>query len=155
MSLNYKNGDCLQESNERRIIAHVCNDKGGFGAGFALSVAQRYPTVKEAYRRWYQDTKIYNITNFKLGEIQRVFVSLDLSFVNMICQVGYRSSSNSIPLDYNALELCLKKLKAVNKGELPIWMPAIGSGLSGGDWNQIEVLINNVLDEEEVIIWKL
>src|SRR5262245_22379163 len=34
-----------------KIIAHVCNDVGGWGAGFVLAVSRRWPEPERAYRR--------------------------------------------------------------------------------------------------------
>lgn len=33
MPLQFKNGDCLQDSNTKRTIIHVVNNSGGFGKG--------------------------------------------------------------------------------------------------------------------------
>jgi O-acetyl-ADP-ribose deacetylase (regulator of RNase III) len=32
------------------VIAHVCNDSGGWGKGFVLAVSRRWPEPEAAYR---------------------------------------------------------------------------------------------------------
>ncbi|GHA76937.1 Appr-1-p processing protein [Streptomyces termitum] len=38
-----------------RIIAHVCNDRGGWGKGFVLALSRRWPEPEAAYRRWHRE----------------------------------------------------------------------------------------------------
>lgn len=33
-----------------KIIAHVCNDLGGWGKGFVLAISKRWPEPERAYR---------------------------------------------------------------------------------------------------------
>ena len=46
------------------IVAHVCNDVGAFGAGFAAAVAARWKPVQEAYFEWHRQEEG---AGFKLG----------------------------------------------------------------------------------------
>lgn len=49
------------------------------------------------------------------------------------------------------LRLCLRKVaRFALKNRLSIQMPKIGSGLAGGDWREIEKIIN-----EELIYYKI
>lgn len=152
--IKYRKGDCLQDSEEPRILAHIVNNKGGFGKGFAFAVAKKYPIVKEKYKDWYA-TSLRNSHHFHLGNISAVRVNAHLTFINMLAQDGYKSILNPVPLDYKALELCLKNLNAYNKDRIPIWMPKIGAGLGGGNWERIETLINTCLSTQDVIIFEL
>lgn len=139
-----------------RIICHVVNNKGGFGAGFALEVAKKYPLVCDKYKEWYGMSLLLGDNKFRLGDIQIVKVNETLTFINMLAQNGYKSQINTIPIDYNALEKCLLKVKEYNeRKQLPILMPKIGAGLGGGDWNKIETIINNILDKQKVYIFDL
>jgi O-acetyl-ADP-ribose deacetylase (regulator of RNase III) len=38
----------------RKVIAHVCNDLGGWGKGFVLAVSRRWPEPERDYREWRQ-----------------------------------------------------------------------------------------------------
>jgi hypothetical protein len=54
--IDYVTGDATRPAgDEPRIIAHVCNDIGGWGAGFVLAVTKRWREPEVAYRRWYDD----------------------------------------------------------------------------------------------------
>lgn len=150
--IEYIKGDVLHNSNTKRIIAHVCNNVGGFGKGFALAVAKKYPMVKKRYNEWYNSQFIYKDV-FQLGDWQDVFIDDNLTFVNMLCQNGYKSEINPCPLDYDALERCLYGLDCMNRVE--IWMPRIGSGLAGGDWRKIENRINCFLKDRIVKVFEL
>lgn len=146
-----------------RIIAHVCNNVGKFGAGFAGCVAKRWGFVRDRYVEWSVSSKseIFKDKNFALGAIQIVPIGSGLYIANMIAQNGVRSSKNPHPINYMALGECLKKLDdwvaSYIKAKAPmvvpnlcpdvtIHMPRIGCGLAGGSWDVIEPLIGSLIN---------
>lgn len=133
-----------------RIIAHVCNDLGGWGAGFVLALSAKWPEPEAAYRKLAtRDTEFYNL---RLGVTQYVPVNEDLWVVNMVAQHGYRASeSNPVPLDYNALAMCLSDLRQrCLTWRASVHMPRIGCGLAGGTWDQVEPVIIEMLSAYDV-----
>lgn len=131
----YMKGDATNPKGEgNKIIIHVCNNIGKWGAGFVLAISKKWKKPEKIYR----DTKKYI-----LGDIQIVQVKEDIYVINMIAQKGIRILNNKIPLDYFALNECLKKVNkfAIEKNAT-IHMPKIGAGLAGGDWKIIESIIN-------------
>jgi O-acetyl-ADP-ribose deacetylase (regulator of RNase III) len=124
-----------------KIICHVCNDIGAWGAGFVLAVSKRWMKPEQKYLRWYIDNE-----TFALGMVQLVHVEENLYVANMIAQNGIGKRSGGIPLDYNALETCLGKLaeKAKEKNA-SVHMPKIGCGLAGGDWETVSGIIERTL----------
>lgn len=57
-----------------------------------------------------------------------------------------------IPLDYDALTLCLRKVNAKFAGK-SVALPKIGCGLAGGDWNKVlEIIENELIDVQPTII---
>ena len=123
-----------------KIIVHVCNDSGGFGKGFVLSLTKRWDKPKKVYNKYYKQKEL------NLGDIQIVKVEDDIIVINMIAQKGYINPNNKVPLQYSALEKCFLKVKEyamITKSS--IHGPKFGSGLSGGDWSKIELMINNPL----------
>lgn len=133
-----------------RIVAHICNDRGGFGKGVALAVANRWPDAKVYYKRWYASD------DFKLGRIQVVSVEQGLWVANMVAQQGYKTASNPEPLCYESLRGCLVELAAEAEiHEATICMPRIGTGLAGGDWDVIEPLIRETLGNQDVYVYDL
>jgi len=47
--INYVRGDATVPSVKGvKVIAHVCNDSGGWGKGFVLALSRRWPEPEEA-----------------------------------------------------------------------------------------------------------
>jgi len=80
----------------------------------------------------------------------------DLIVVNSYTQYspGSPLPGFNIPLDYQALALCMRKINYRFKGK-HIGLPKIGAGLAGGDWERIEVIIKSELKDCDVTIVEL
>lgn len=57
-----------------KIIAHICNDLGGWGKGFVLAVSRRWPEPERAYRQWHRER---SGNDFGLGAVQLIQVRPD------------------------------------------------------------------------------
>lgn len=146
----YVTGDATQpQSTGVRFIAHICNNRGGWGRGFVTALSERSPYPEEAYRKWYAEG-VYEGAPFELGEIQLAsFTDHSTLVVNMIAQDGIRHDSSApAAVDYIHLRFCLDKLGREaarwkdGVGVTPsIHMPRIGTGLGGGKWEQVEEAI--------------
>ena len=113
-----------------RIIAHVCNDLGGWGKGFVLAVSKRWREPEEAYRAWHKDR---SKNDFGLGAVQFVQIEPYVCVANMVAQRGMKTGSNGPPIRYEAVRACLRKLAIEAKGlGASVHMPRIGCGLAGG-----------------------
>jgi O-acetyl-ADP-ribose deacetylase (regulator of RNase III) len=139
MEIQYVKGDATQPQGEgNKIIVHICNDIGAWGAGFVLAVSKKWKQPEIAYRL----KKERN-----LGDIQLVRVTNDIIVANMIAQkgVGYDAEGNP-PIQYGALRIALNKVNqtAWETGS-SIHMPRIGCGLAGGDWKVVEEIIKDVM----------
>mgnify|MGYP000147362745 CR=1 FL=1 len=143
-TIKYLKGDATSPQYKGvKIIAHICNDIGGWGKGFVLAVSKRWPEPEKAYRKWH---RLRSENDFGLGEIQIIQVSEYIYVANMIAQKGIKTGSKGVPIRYEAVELSLKKLTSeALKLNASIHMPRIGCGLAGGKWQNIEPLINNHL----------
>lgn len=73
-----------------KIIAHVCNDLGGWGKGFVLAVSKRWPEPEAAFRAWHRGR---SGNDFGLGAVQVVRVKPDVWVANMVGQRGIRTGS--------------------------------------------------------------
>ena len=126
-----------------RIIAHVCNDIGGWGKGFVVAISARWPEPEREYRLWHHEREQ---NDFALGALQVVQVSPDTWVANMVAQHGIRASSDGPPIRYDAVGACLEKLgaQALTLGA-SVHMPRIGCGLAGGTWERIEPLVRGGL----------
>jgi hypothetical protein len=131
-----------------KFITHISNDCHAWGAGFVLALSKRWPQPEAVYRV----TKVLT-----LGDIQVIPVEPDITVINMIAQSGI-GRRNGPPIRYPALEQCLKKV-----GDLALEYhatvigPRFGSGLAGGNWEAIEMLIDQQLCQRgiEVTIYDL
>ena len=137
--LKHEFGDATAPS-ANTVLAHICNDKGGWGAGFVLAINRRLG---------FKPMNLYKKT-YKYGRGTNSTCKLDYNGMpeefyvcNMVAQEGYPTRDKPCAVDYEALERCLRMLHtfAVSR-RLKIQMPRIGSGLGGGDWTLIEQIIN-------------
>jgi hypothetical protein len=146
IKLHYLIGDATIPIKKPAMIAHCCNDVGGFGKGFVKSLSERFPKAKQEYYHWFDTGKP------QLGDVQFVQVTPEVCVVNMIGQHGIRWEGKIPPIRYGALENCLKKAyeKAL-ADNLTFHGPRFGAVLSGGDWNIIEGIIKRNISVETFI----
>ncbi|WP_328844173.1 Appr-1-p processing protein [Streptomyces sp. NBC_00258] len=126
-----------------KLIAHVCNDIGGWGKGFVLALSNRWPEPEAAYRRWHRERAG---NDFALGATQLVKVDRYMWVANMIGQRGTKTGSKGVPVRYEAIDTALALLadKALEL-DASVHMPRIGCGLAGGKWSRVEPLITERL----------
>ncbi|MFI1759479.1 macro domain-containing protein [Streptomyces sp. NPDC020571] len=142
--IRYVRGDATAPSVKGvKVIAHVCNDLGGWGKGFVLAVSRRWPEPEAAYRAWHRDRAS---NDFGLGAVQFVQVERYVWVANMIGQRGMRTGGKGVPVRYEAIDTALGRL-ADRAAELDasVHMPRIGCGLAGGKWSRVEPLISDRL----------
>ncbi|BDS10272.1 macro domain-containing protein [Aureispira anguillae] len=144
MKITYLRGDAtVPQAEGIKIIAHICNDIGGWGKGFVLAISKKWKAPEQAYRKWHQERKD---NDFDLGAIQLVQVEEALYIANMIGQEGIKKSIKGVPIRYEAVDQCLEKLAMeAQKLNASVHMPRIGCGLAGGKWESIEPIIKNRL----------
>ena len=148
-------GDALEpRSDERRIIAHIVNDKTpNWGAGFGRAVKSKYPSAQRDFIEWVDREP----RNLSLSKIHVSKISDTLSIVHMIAQHGYGESVKP-RIKYQALTGCLKELaKVAADQKATVHMPRIGTGYAGGNWPYILELIDESLVRSgiDVIIYTL
>lgn len=123
MEIIYTKGDATRpDGTGNKIIAHICNDIGGWGKGFVMAISKRWPAPEQQYRQWYQSKQ-----NFTLGEVQFVPVEPDTWVANMIGQQRVtKDAKGNPPIRYKAVQECLRKVAAFAKeGDASLHMPRI------------------------------
>lgn len=136
----------VSKSGNPIIIAHIVNNIGAWGRGFTASLSKRFIEIEGIFRR-----KI-----LRLGDVQYIRISENLTVANLCAQNKVRSRDNPIPLVYSALDTCLSELHSycLKLDKIPeIHMPRIGAGLAGGDWNIIRTMIEDHLNNLQVVIY--
>jgi O-acetyl-ADP-ribose deacetylase (regulator of RNase III) len=135
--ITYLRGDATAPQGKGvKVIAHVCNDIGGWGKGFVVALSRRWPEPEAAYRRWHRDRAR---NDFGLGALQVVQVDRCTWVANMVGQRGIRTGSKGVPVRYEAIDSALAALggRALELGA-SVHMPRIGCGLAGGRWERVE-----------------
>lgn len=143
----YIKGDIFKT--DKKIIAHGCNCRGGFGSGVAATVARLHPKAREAYLKKHQTV------GWKLGETQYV-ESNGKIIVNCATQDRYGNGQRDgiVYADYPAIEKVMKDLKEYSKKTgYDVTIPLIGAGLANGDWKKIEAIINQVFNDQDIFVY--
>jgi len=142
--ISYEAGDATAPVGDgQKIIVHVCNDIGGWGAGFVLALSARWPEPEAAYRHWYQNR---DANDFELGAMQLVQVEDDIWVANVIGQRDVVAIGDDPPVRYGAIEAGLTQLAdEAYAMDASIAMPRIGCGLAGGEWTAMEPIIQRAL----------
>ena len=115
----------------RGVIAHGVNRKLAMNSGVAKAIVERWPEVKEEYLK--QDPPL------ELGEIDPIQIRQtngeELTIINCYTQETYGREGKHADLE--AVKSCMKKallFAAMNR--FGLYIPQIGSGLGGLDWEQ-------------------
>lgn len=148
-ALTFLTGDATNPAgNDTRIIAHVCNNVGGWGRGFVLALTRRWDRPEAAYRAWARDSG----RRLPLGKVQMVPVAPQLWVANMVAQHGVARDHRGLPpIRYGALTECLQTLAGHAEAmKASVHMPRIGCGLAGGDWIRVEPLVREHLCDRGV-----
>lgn len=135
------------------VIAHGCNCFCTMGAGIAPQMAEAF-----GCDNYIMEADEYRGDFNKLGTIDyEQFTTVSgkvLTPVNAYTQYGFgknHKEGSSIPLDYDALTLCMRKMNHIFKGKT-VGLPRIGCGLAGGDWNKVSKIIKEELKDCEVTV---
>jgi O-acetyl-ADP-ribose deacetylase (regulator of RNase III) len=129
-----------------KIIAHVCNNKKAWGAGFVIAISRRWPQPERAYRA---------LIDPKLTVVQLVRVETDIVVANMIAQDGF-GEGDMPPIRYEALESCLMKVGIeAERTDASVHMPRIGCGLAGGSWGRVSAILESTLAGINVVVYDL
>jgi O-acetyl-ADP-ribose deacetylase (regulator of RNase III) len=137
--IHYIKGDATNPVGDgKKIIVHVCNDIGAWGAGFVLALSKKWSAPEKHYRA---------LSKRMLGTVEIVQVEKDIWVANMIAQTNVQPAKDGTPpIRYAAVLAALNTVNdtAFRTGST-IHMPRIGCGLAGGKWEEIEAIIKRVM----------
>lgn len=143
-----------------KIIAHICNDEGAWGAGFVMALSAKDAEPECDYRRWFKRRFLAKrwsqlFQPFALGEIGLPLspYSRDGTFVcNMIAQHGVGPDEHGRPpIRYAYLMQCLHRLRRQAVAlQATVHMPRIGCGLAGGKWEYVSQIVENTLTKHGI-----
>lgn len=140
-----------QKENTIMCIAHCCNDVGAWGAGFVMALSKKWKEPEQQYRAWFSQKKKPG-----LGEVQHVVVEPNLVVANIIGQKGTINKNNPVPVRYYAIRRGFKNLIETLPTRVEFHLPRLGAGLAGGDWDEIEAILSDVLlPKYDVVVYDL
>jgi O-acetyl-ADP-ribose deacetylase (regulator of RNase III) len=152
--IHYIKGDATNpQTPGKKLIVHVCNDIGGWGAGFVLAISKRWRLPELCYR---------GLKAWLLGTIQAVKVTDDITVVNMIAQHGIMDHRTKGVIDidakpairYEALATCMAKVRDLAlQNNCTIHMPRIGCGLAGGKWDEVEKILEDQCSDVFIFVY--
>lgn len=158
-------GDLLEADLD--YYCHQVNCQGKMGSGIAKSIREKWPIVYKEYCDWHMGYEAwahahqnqeytYNAADAMLGHIQVVKVNDNQNVVNMAAQ-AYFGYDGRRYTSYDAFWSCLGEIKAtIPKGSKIGFPKNIGCGLGGANWQVIETMIYEVLDNDyKVYIYEL
>jgi O-acetyl-ADP-ribose deacetylase (regulator of RNase III) len=150
-SVQYVEGDATAPTGSGpKIIVHVCNDAGSWGAGFVLALSKRWPQPEQSFRDWAAKGED---GGFALGAVQLVQVGPELWVANLVGQHGLRKTKEGPPIRYPAVEKGLEQLAATARQlKASVHMPRIGCGLAGGKWEEMEPIIQRTLCAQDIAV---
>lgn len=135
------------------IIPHVCNNVGGWGAGFTGALTARWPFPENEYRKLAALARERG-NLISLGQVQMVPVGGNITVANMLAQHGINGhvlmSGDDVAdaggrpqIRYGALLKCMEQVAqhARTNPSTEIHCPCFGSGLAGGSWPVILQMI--------------
>ena len=150
-----------KDQNEICIIPHVCNDLGGWGAGFVVALTKKFGEKPErTYLNYLLGQKGLPV----MGKTCFAKMSDKLCVANMIAQHGYiNADTNPVPLSYKALVNCMADvaeyisyIQSKTLCPVVIHCPKFGSELAGGKWEFILELIRELWLEKgiDVVVYE-
>jgi len=139
--INYVNGDLFEIAPKVKdaVIIHGANCFKTMGAGVAAIVATRF---NEAYQADKNDNRL---PQDRLGE----FTYHD--FGDFIIANAYSQFKPGANVNYTAIRESLTNVKNKFTGK-HFYLPQIGAGIAGGNWNFIEKIIEDVFKNEDITV---
>lgn len=146
MSFEIIRGDLL--SSDANAICHQVNCRCAMGAGIAAAISEKWPIVKERYKKAFENLKDWHSL---LGKIQTVKIGQNRYVVNIFGQDDY--GHDGVYTDYSALNRAFKQLNKRFAGQTVAFPYGFGCGLAGGEWMDVEMMMVKLLPNCDVQIY--
>ena len=153
--IKYIDGDliALAESGEFQVIVQgvncFCKQKSGLAPQMAKAFCtDQFRLERSKFKGWINKLGNIDYRLFKREGLSSLYV------VNAYTQYNYgknHADGEENPFNYSAFSLCMTKLNHIFAGK-HIGLPKIGSGLAGGNWEDILKIIKHELTDCEVTI---
>lgn len=152
----------LAQEGKFDVITHGCNCQNTMGAGIAPQMAKafgcdKFPKESPEYKGDINKLgTIDYLTQTRSGGTSEFDVfDFDLTVINSYTQYHYGRNHKDgvlIPVDYDAIRMCMRKINYLFKGK-KIGLPGlIGCGLAGGDPSIVNEILKKELKDCDVYI---
>lgn len=129
-------------------ICHQVNCQGRMGSGIAKQIRERWPEVYSNYLMKYHNS----LPEILLGDIQIIYIqntNIPRQCVINLFSQQYFGYDGKRYTSYDAFWECLHHIKyEIPKGSKIGFPKNIGCGLGGANWQIIETMIYEVLDDD-------
>ncbi|AOG03333.1 macro domain protein (plasmid) [Bosea sp. RAC05] len=156
MKLEYRRGDLFK--GPERAIAHGCNALGKMGKGFAKALADTYPEAAQIY---------LDQPGYTLGQVIP-WIGPDRIVLHLITQekIQRKGEPRQRWVSYDAVRAAFAMIERGAARHLArqegfffdqprLAIPKIGSDLGGGDWKEIEAIIEQEIASIQVVVYEL
>lgn len=150
MITKYTTGNIVELFKSGYNVAHGCNCFHQMGAGVAGQLAKYYPPILAIDKA---DTLLGD--SYKLGTYTKATKIHGPGDNEVYCFNLYTQYEPGPNLDYGALVNCMIELNEWGSNKIVpplVYMPRIGCGIAGGDWEKVSVLIDMFTPNLNVII---
>lgn len=146
--LKVVHGDLLNA--KEAYIAHQVNCYGVMGRGVSLQIKNKYPDVFRRYAAYCSEHRVKNL----IGRVLLIPTDDGKIICNLFGQQEFEFSNRKYT-DYAALSKAMKSLEKIVPVGDKIAMPyMLGCGNSGGSWDIISKLIEDIFKKHNVVIYK-
>lgn len=134
-----------REMGQPFIMAHGCNCHTLMRSGIAGEISRAFPEVP-ARDKLFHDTCIetFGTNQYMLGNIYAV------SFGNVGIINAYTQYHPGKDVRYDAIEQAFERIEKL--GLSCVYIPLIGAGIAGGDWEVIKGIINDACVNTPIIV---
>lgn len=132
-----------------RIIIQIVNDRAlTWGAGFSKNLRLKWPEMQTRFTQWIENQR----SEFRLGGVHLTEIEPSLYLASLVAQHGYGPSPKP-RIRYRALAEALEKVSIFAlEQNASVHMPRIGSGQSGGSWEIVSGIIDEVVCQKGVSV---
>jgi O-acetyl-ADP-ribose deacetylase (regulator of RNase III) len=141
--VNFVHGDVLKaRGHETKVICQLVNDQARtWGGGVARNSAKAFPEAHREFSNWIVSVP----KNRRLGDVHFAPTNGNMFIASLVGQEGFGPSPTP-RIRYAALEQCLAKIsRFASSKSATVHMPRLGSGESGGSWDTVQEIVQDVL----------
>lgn len=151
----YRIGDVIEgfeKCMNNSILVHGCNCFHTMGAGIAKRIKQLFPDAytKDQFSKYGDKSKLGTYTLYTYEDLDTLTYK---TIVNAYTQFDFGNNGKP-PVDYKAIKDVMTKINEDFPNEI-IFMPKIGCGLAGGNWDIVSEILDKVFKDRIIYVYSL